>query len=312
MNERPPKIESVKESKDNILKKLLENPEIKSVVELRFFRHSIKETDTLKPDQDIELTSDGKEYAKKQLENDTDIRQSLAFGSPRKRTQETAMFVMSGQENEILGNENFDELKEKLNQDLKVGSKIGIDENLDFKEDPNSEYYKEAIQSVHDGWYLKYLVEQSDKRAEELGDTISATYTRQAQKVARIIKKYGTILPRWTEIVSDNPDKYTKLLERFMGTHQGVAECFLAKLMEVYSGDTELRDKFVASLNNKGFDFVEGLKIYLADESKPYPTIIVEYKHTDPKDSSKNFEFSKEVNYGMIDEILDGDDVNWF
>jgi broad specificity phosphatase PhoE len=282
------------------------------VIELRFFRHSIKETDPSKSDKDIELTPDGKEYAKGQSENDTDIRQSVAFGSPRKRTQETAMFVMGGQENEISGNENFDELKNKLNQDLKVGSKIGVDENLDFKEDKNSEYYKEAMKSVEDGWYLKYLVEQSDKRAEELGDTVSATYTRQAQQVARIIKKYGTILPRWTEIVSDNPDKYTKLLERFMGTHQGVAECFLAKLMEVYSGDTELRDKFVASLNNKGFDFVEGLKIYLADTSKPFPKIMVEYKHTDPKDPSKSFEFSKEVNYGMINEILDGGDVNWF
>lgn len=312
MNEKPPKIENVNESQDAVLKKLLEDPEIKSVIELRFFRHSIKETDPSKSDKDIELTSYGKEYAKSQSENDTNIQQSVAFGSPRKRTQETAMFVMSGQENEISGNKNFDELKDTLNKDLKVGSKIGVDENLDFKEDQNSEYYKELISSISKGEYLKYLVEQSDKRAEELGDDHSATYTRQAQQVARIIKKYGTILPRWTELVTENPDKYTKLLERFMGTHQGVAESFLAKLMEAYSSDTELRDKFVASLDNKGFDFVEGFKIYLADTNKPYPRIMVEYKHTDPKDPSKNFEFSQEVNYGMINEILDGGDVNWF
>ncbi len=312
MIEKPPKIESVNENQDSILQKLLENPEIKSVIELRFFRHSIKETDPSKSDKDIELTSEGKKYAVQQSENDTNIRQSVAFGSLRKRTQETAMFVMSGQESEISGNEKFDELKDKLNQYLKVGSKIGVDENLDFKEDQNSEYYKELISNISKGSYLKYLVEQSDKRAEELGDDHSATYTRQAQQIARIIQKYGNIVPRWTELVTENPDKYTKLLERFMGTHQGVAESFLAKLMEAYSSDTELRDKFVASLDNKGFDFAEGFKIYLADTSKPYPRIMVEYKHTDPNDSSKNFEFSKEVNYGMIKEILDGGDVNWF
>jgi len=310
MIEKPPKIENRNESQDSMLKKLLENPEIKSVIELRFFRHSINEKNPSKTDQNIELTSEGKEYSTELSEEDTDIRQSIAFGSPRKRTQETAMFVMSGQENEIAGNENFDELKAKLNQDLKVGSKIGIDENLDFKEDQNSEYYKELVASFSKGEYLKYLVEQSDKRAKELGDDHTATYTRQAQQVARIIKKYGTIVPRWTELVAENPAKYTKLLERFMGTHQGVAESFLAKLMEVYSSDTELRDKFVASLNNNGFDFVEGFKIYLADASKPYPRIMVEYKHNDPKDLSKNFEFSKEVNYEIIDEILDGGDIN--
>lgn len=310
MNEKPPKIENINESQDTVLKKLLENPEIKSVIELRFFRHSIKETDPSKSDQDIELTFDGKEYTKSQSENGTNVKQSVAFGSPRKRTQETAMLVMSGQENEVSGNEKFDELKDKLNQDLKVGSKIGVDENLDFKQDESSEYFKESMEAFANGEYLKYLVEQSDKRAEELGDTVSATYTRQAQQVARIIKKYETILPRWTELVTENPDKYTKLLERFMGTHQGVAESFLAKLMEAYSSDTELRDKFVASLNNKGFDFVEGFKIYLADANKPYPRIMVEYKHTDPNDPSKNFEFSQEVNYGMINEILDGGDVN--
>jgi len=41
-----------------------------------------------------------------------------------------------------------------------------------------------------------------------------------------------------------------------------------------------------------------------------YPRIMVEYKHNDPKDLSKNFEFSKEVNYEMINEILDGGEVD--
>jgi broad specificity phosphatase PhoE len=311
MFEKPPQSENKKESQDAILKNLLENPEVKSVIELRFFRHSIKETDPSKDDKDIELTDAGKEHAILQSENDTNINQAVAFGSPRKRTQETAMFVMSGQEEQISGEESFGELRDKLNEGVAIGSKIGINENLDFKEDQNSEYYKELISSFSRG-YLKYLIEESDKRAGELGDGHSATYTRQAGQVAQIIKKYASILPRWSQLVEENPDKYTKLLERFMGTHQGVGESFLAKLMELYSGDTELRDKFVESLNNKGFDFVEGFKIYLADENARQPRIIVEYKHQDPNDPKKNFEFSKEFNYGMIDEIIEGENTSWF
>jgi len=41
-----------------------------------------------------------------------------------------------------------------------------------------------------------------------------------------------------------------------------------------------------------------------------YPRIMIECKRNDPKDPSKNFEFSKEVNYEMINEILDGGDIN--
>jgi hypothetical protein len=304
MIEQPPKIEDTNRNQDVILKKLLENPEVKSVIELRFFRHSIKESDPLKSDRDIELTSNGREHAKSQSENDTNVQQSVAFGSPRKRTQETALFVMSGQEDVILGSENFDELKDRLNQDLKVGSKIGVDERLDLKEDKNSEYYKELMLSFSRGEYLKYLIEKSDKRAEELGDDHSTTYTRQAQQVARIIKKYITILPRWSELVIENKNKYTKLLERFMGTHQGVTECFLAKVIELQNGDTELRDKFVAVLNNQGFGFVEGLKVYVADSGKEKAKIIIEYRHHDSRDTSKNFEFSQEIDPKMIDEII--------
>lgn len=312
MFEKPPQSENKKEFQDAILKNLLENPEVKSVIELWFFRHSIKEADPSKDDVDIELTGAGKQYAALQSENNTNINQAVAFGSPRKRTQETAMFVMSGQEEQISGEESFDELKDKLNENIAVGSKIGVNENLDFKEDQNSEYYKELISSFSRGEYLKYLIEESDKRAEELGDDHSATYTRQAKQVAQIIKKYANVLPRWSQLVEENPDKYTKLLERFMGTHQGVGESFLAKLMEIYSGDTELRDKFVESLGNKGFDFVEGFKVYLADENTKQPRIIVEYKHEDPNDPKKNFEFSKEFNYGMIDEIIEGENTSWF
>jgi hypothetical protein len=312
MFDQLPKKENIKESQDLILQKLIEDSKIKSIIELRFFRHSIKEGNSSKSDEDVEITVEGRRYAKNQSELSTDINQSLAFGSPRKRTQETAMFVMSGQEDEISGNENFDELKNKLNKEIKYGSKIGIDKRLDFKENHNSQYYKEITDNIIKGEYLKYLIEKSDIRAQELGSSSDSTYTGLAQQIALIIKKYVTILPRWTKIVTKNPDKNIKLLERFMGTHQGVGESFLAKIIELYTGDTELRDKFIKSLNNTGFEYVEGFKVYLADAGNQYPEIIIDFKHNNPKDPSKNFEFSHKINYMMIDEVINGEDVSWF
>src|SRR3989338_3348594 len=100
------------ESKENITSK----------IELRFFRHGDKESNKEKPDEEIELTETGRKQAVEKSE-DTDISQSIAFGSPRKRTQQTAGLVMGGSMEEIIGDETIDELKEKLDRELKIGSK---------------------------------------------------------------------------------------------------------------------------------------------------------------------------------------------
>lgn len=296
------------ETKENLNEGFFEKePNIKSVITLDFFRHSKKEK-TDKSDEEILLTDEGKLLAKEKSSPETKIRQSLAFGSPRKRTQETSMLKMAGSNNEITGNENFEELKSKLNRDLKIGSKIGIDKNLDFKEDINSEYYKEALSSFSKGNYFKYLVEESDKRAEELGDKISFTYTRQAQQIAKVIEKYLKILPRWSDIVLDNKfnnekEEYSKTLERFLGTHQGITESFLAKVIEMTDG-TKKRDEFVRALDNLGFDFVEGVKVYLVDVKGKNPKIFIDYIHDNKNDKTKTFEFKKEIDFKIINEIL--------
>ena len=76
-----------------------------------------------------------------------DINQSMAFGSPRKRTQETASLIMSGKLEEITGTETLEELKEKLDKDLplKSGSKIRVDGRLNFEADFTSDYGKKRL-----------------------------------------------------------------------------------------------------------------------------------------------------------------------
>ena len=83
-----------------------------SKIELIFMRHEEKENDKMKSDEEVRLTPAGRMHAKEKAVQD-DIGQSMAFGSPRKRTQETAGLVMSGKLEEITGTETLEQLKEK-------------------------------------------------------------------------------------------------------------------------------------------------------------------------------------------------------
>jgi len=254
------------------------------------------------------LSPEGKAFAVNQAEKDTDTRQSVAFGSPRDRAQQTALFVMSGQEDSITGNENLDELKEKIDKDLVVGSKIGVDHRLNFPDNETAEYEKLSGDAFNEGKYLEFLINESDSMAHELGETVGVTYTRQAQQTARIIQKYLTISPNWSKLVEEKPDQYTKVMERFMGSHQGITEAFLAKVIE-FSEGKERRDLFVKSLDGQGFDFVEGYKVYVVDEGKGVPQLMVKYKHLVPGASHADFEFEKSVTPGIFTKILEGETV---
>lgn len=249
-----------------------------SKIELIFMRHDEKENDKTKSDEEVNLTSEGKMHAKDKAWQDN-ISQSMAFGSSRKRTQETAGLVMSGKLKEITGNETLEELKSKLDKNLPLesGSKIKMDERLNFKADISSNYGKKALEAVKNKTYLKFLVEASDKLAKEENDYKSSTYASQARSIASIVQKYYGIAPRFNEIVQDKNNNYEDTLKRFFGSHQGVLECFLAKIIEKTKG-VEQRDKFVQALNNQGFDYAEGFDIEIKNKESGEPTIHILYK----------------------------------
>jgi len=100
-----------------------ETREATSRIVLKFFRHGQKESTKEIADNDILLTEQGRATAMSKAEVDS-IEQSVAFGSPRIRTQETAILKMAGKSEDITGNESLDELKEKINDERKYGSKI--------------------------------------------------------------------------------------------------------------------------------------------------------------------------------------------
>ena len=273
-----------------------------SKIELIFMRHDEKENDKTKSDEEVRLTPQGKIHAKDKAEQD-DIGQSMAFGSSRKRTQETSGLIMSGKLDDITGTESLEDLKEKLDKDLslKSGSKIRADERLNFEADFSSNYGKKALEAVKKGEYLKFLVEGSDNLAKECNDNKSSTYTTQAQAIASIIQKYYGIAPRFNELAQDKDKNYDGTMKRFFGSHQGVLESFLAKLIEKTKG-VEERDKFVRILNNQGFDYAEGFDVEIKNKESGESTIHISYKKE--KDGEIIFEFNEDLSKEIINSLI--------
>lgn len=285
-------------------KEQVQNPEERkysSKIELHFFRHGESEPAVEGNDEGRELTQKGKEQAIAKSKEDTKLEQAIAFGSPRERAQQTAGFIMAGENEVITGDESLDELKDKLESSLKIGKKIAIEERLDYSEDVSTEYYKQIWEHIRNGDILKFLVSESDKAAKELGDDKTLTYSKSARQIAEIIKKYLTISPRWNELVVDKTKNYSDTLERFMGTHQTVPESFLAKIIEKTKG-VEERDKFIEILDNKGFDYTEGFDLEILSTSSG-PAIRIYYKRT--RDKEEPYIFDQEVNIELIDQIID-------
>ena len=148
--------------------------------------------------------------------------------------------------------------------------------------------------------YLRFLIEDSDRIAEELEDTNGDTYSRMAAAVASILEKYIDIAPRWDALAQDTKNGYADTLERFFGTHQGVPESFLGKLIEVTKGAEE-RDNFLRAVGDQGFDYTEGFSAEI-DNINDLPRLRVFYKKE--KDGKTLFEFNQDIGLDTLRAIV--------
>ena len=273
--------------------------EYTSKIELHFFRHGEREPIKEKPNIEIALSQKGREQAIAKSKK-TELSQVVAFGTPRIRAQETAGFVMAGKELALTGEETLKELKKKIDEGLKIGTKLGIEKKLDFPEDPTTEYYKAVLEVfMKEGNWLEFLINKSDELAKKYHDKKSFTYSRLAKQIAEIIQKYLKIAPRWNELVQDKSKNYKDTLERFMGTHATICESFLAKIIEKTKGKEE-QNKFVQILKGGIFDYVEGFDLEISNTAEG-PKIHIYYKKE--KDGQK-FVFDEYINPKLLDEII--------
>lgn len=275
-------------------------PETK--IDLHFFRHSIKSSDKVSAhDYNILLSAEGRQLAKERAYDDVNMNQSIAIGSKRIRAQETAAFVMAGSSDDITGTESISELKEKLDKDLKIGSKIGIDDRLNFRDDETTPLGKKLHEAIGRGEYVKFIVEESDRIAKETKDTSGANYSHKAADIARIIEKYIKISPRWNKLVAEKSETYNPTLERYLGTHQGMQESFLAKMIEKTDG-VQARDEFVKITGNQGFDFIEGFETELLTGVTGEMKIKISYHK-----EGQPFLFTREISPSLVEEIISED-----
>lgn len=237
--------------------------EYTSRIVLSLFRHGEKEKNPPEGktgDAEVRLTPAGRKgaLAKGNLFRlpEEGIGQALAKGSPRKRAQETAAFVMAGKEETITGDETLEEMKEKLDKGRAYGSKIGTDPRLDFSMG-EGEFTTGLMAAAKAGNLLEWMVNESDDLAKKTHEAKGTTYSRAARDVAEIVAKYYRASNRFDELVGDKG--YADTMQRFLGSHQTVTECFLAKIVE-RSRDKAKRDKLVAAMKN-GFDFVDGYQV---------------------------------------------------
>jgi hypothetical protein len=281
------------------------NENVESKVVLHFFRHAEPNRDADVPNESFELTTKGREQAlhkSADLEVDgKDLDQSVAFGSPRNRSRHTAALVMAGESSDLISRaESLEEIKAALDMDLKVGSKIGVDPRLDFYMDADSPFWKEAEKATGSKEYLKFLVERSDQLAAELGDEKASTYSRQASNVASVIKKYMQVCGQWDKLVESQAYSNPKL-ERFLGSHGGILESFLLKLVERVKG-VEERDRLLRIIPNH-FDYTEGIDVILTTvDSKP--SVRVVFKHNQVGGEGEPYNFDETISPEIIDDII--------
>lgn len=284
-----------------------EEPKKESRVSLHFFRHGEAERDPSKTNQEFELTEEGRKQAIKKSSavsgaGERNLEQSVAFGSPRWRAKQTAAFAMTSELPGVInGTESLEELQEKIDQDIKVGTKIGVDPRLDFHLDKNTPFGREAYKAVFENKnYMKFLVNRSDELAIETGDQEASTYSSQAKQVAEIIKKYVSVGKQWDKLVQNDTYEDPKL-ERFLGTHGGVAESFLLKVVEMTKGAEE-RDRLLELMPHQ-FDYTEGFDITLTNQGQEQ-VLHISFKKEDKESPEKNFVFDQDVPLGVIDEII--------
>jgi len=260
--------------------------QVKTKVILEFMRHGEKETSKDKPNPELRLTEKGRRQAdEKGKKLEPHPERAIAWGSPRKRTRETALRVMLAEKG-LKPDASLDDIEEMIKQEIKVGRKAGIDERLNY--DFNGPAGKEVTEAYKNKKLLYFLVNESDKRALELNDTESTTYTRLAGNISEIIFRYLKVADNFNRLASEN-ERYKKFggqLERYLGTHLGVVESFIAKVLEKTKGRKE-RDKFVEALNNQGFKETQGIKVEINNLGKEQEILLTYELNEDKKESIK-------------------------
>jgi hypothetical protein len=263
---------------------------LETEVRLEIFRHSKKENAPDKPNMEVRLTPEGRELAhEKGKDFNPDINVSVAGASPFDRTAETAMLIMGVNEEKIKVDDSLAEMDKKISEEIKFGKKIFRDERLGLDLVNNKE---EGMAAIKAGNYMEWLANRSDEKAILMGDVESTTYLRQAGNVAYFVDRYSKIGNNFNKLAAEkNKDgvEFPNHLERYIGTHQNVAEAFVSEVIRLQDSP-EAQQKFVKDVKNCWAE-TEGISLRILNKGKEQ-SIALSYKD---QGESKEIELQSET-----------------
>lgn len=262
-------------------------------------------------DQMIELTPQGVANAQgKSLPENTE--NAVAYGGPRIRSRETAGLMMAGAHLDRSDDAGAQEIIEEINKQsgVKVGTRVGMDRRLDFVLADNP-YGVKVEEEYVAGNLMRFLADHSKEEAEKAGDTESMTYDRAAAGIAELVLRYVKAAPRWDAIVEDRKktgEDTGDILRRFLGTHQGVGESFLAKVIDETRGREE-RERFFDAVKNTGFGFAEGFQITMENHGKTgEPLLHLSFAKADAE-GKEVYHFEENLDRELLEKIAADSDL---
>lgn len=288
-------------------------PQITSSEILHFNRHNEKGDKAKSEDPDA-LSPEGiaNAFARGQQREGVS-NTAVAFGSEvgpegNERALHTALEDLAGalRIEGITGQESLQELQKAINESdgRDFGARGAIDRRLGFTlNDP--EHRKGAVNAIKEKRLLKYLVEESDDKVIAAHNLEDYSYTRSAGRIAEVVKKYVGTASRWDELANDPEKHYGKVLDRFLGSHTGIVDVFLLRLVEKLKGPDE-RDRLIEALGGgTGFNAGEGFEIHIDTlKGQDAPRIRVQFERKGKDNESVAYHLDEEVPVEIIDELI--------
>jgi hypothetical protein len=291
-------------------------PEVQ--IKLHIMRHDIRAStgeatqeereQGIDPDNRTPLTPEGMKNAAERGRDDVDLSRARVIGSARERSRHTAGFHMVGGREEVGGTESLDDL-EKVVQELGENkAHFRVDERLNFHDDKSAPLGGFLNDAYENKTYLKTIVNESDDFARKQGGEYQSTYTGKAAQMADLVNAYLKAAPRLVNLVpgiqksqvekhGEDRRQSQSAFERFMGTHQGMAESFLLKVVEIAQG-VEARNELLSEIGNAGFGYSEGIDINLVQKG---PDTKAELVYINPRTQK---ETRLELSRDILEKIL--------
>lgn len=129
---------------------------------------------------------------------------------------------------------------------------------------------------------------------------------RHAGNISEILERYIRIGNNFNKLVSKANEKereeYGNRLERYLGSHQGVLETFILKILEKTQGK-EKRDEYIKAIGD-GFKETQGFRVEIVnvgDEQK----ILLTYETPDKSGNEDFKEETIEIDKNLIGEIIE-------